>query len=52
MSLDEAMIVQAAGSGLPDRQKVGELASRYNLTFVMEWAPALKAKYGLKLLGE
>jgi quercetin dioxygenase-like cupin family protein len=47
-----AEIVKAAGNGPVDRETIEELAARYNLTFVMEWAPALKAKYGLKLLGE
>ena len=48
-----AEIYAAAGTGLPDQQKIGELAARYNLSFVMEeWVPELKAKYNLKLLGE
>ena|SRR5215203_1726831 len=47
-----AEIYAAGGAGGPDQEKIGELAARYNLTFVMEWAPELKAKYNLKLLGE
>ena len=47
-----AEIYAAAGTGMPDQLPIGELAARYNLTFVMEWAPALKEKYNLKLLGE
>jgi len=48
-----AAIYAAAGTGPPDQEKIGELAARYDLSFVMaEWVPELKAKYNLKLLGE
>lgn len=33
-------------------QRRAELGSGYDLSFVPEWIPALKEKYGLKLLGE
>ena len=48
-----AEIYAAAGTGPPDQERIGELAARYHLSFVMpEWVPELKAKYQLKLLGE
>lgn len=48
-----AEIYAAAGTGMPDQEKIGELAAKYDLSFVMaEWVPELKAKYNLKLLGE
>ena len=37
--------------GLPDFERVAKLASRYGLTFQMEWVPELSEKYNLKLLG-
>jgi quercetin dioxygenase-like cupin family protein len=33
-------------------QRRADLGARYDLEFVPEWIPALKHKYGLKLLGE
>lgn len=48
-----AEIYAAAGTGMPDQEKIRELGERYSLSFVMpEWVPELKAKYNLKLLGE
>jgi quercetin dioxygenase-like cupin family protein len=48
-----AEIFAAAGAGPPDQERLGELAARYKVRFVNpEWVPALKEKYGLKLLGE
>src|SRR5712692_654576 len=38
--------------GPPDQEKLAETARKYGLTYKMEWVPALKAKYNLKLLGE
>ena len=38
--------------GPPDQEKLAETARKYGLTYQMEWVPALKAKYNLKLLGE
>ncbi len=48
-----AELFAAAGPGGPDREKMDELAARYDLSFVMpEWVPELKAKYHLRLLTE
>ncbi len=38
--------------GPSDDAKLAELRSKYGVSFSMEWVPALKAKYGLKLVGE
>ncbi|MBI3859105.1 MAG: cupin domain-containing protein [Thaumarchaeota archaeon] len=38
--------------GSPDAEKRAELRRKYGLSFSDEWVPALKAKYGLKLVGE
>jgi len=35
----------------PDEEAIGKLASEYGLTYHMEQAPALIAKYGLKAPG-
>lgn len=39
------------GGGSPDFEKLTQIASRYKLTFDMNWIPELTAKYNLKLLG-
>jgi quercetin dioxygenase-like cupin family protein len=41
-----------AGSGQPEPGAVAELRDRYGITAVAEWAAELKARHGLKLLGE
>lgn len=40
----------AARDEIPTRR--AELAIKYRHTYLMDWVPELKAKYGLKLLGE
>jgi quercetin dioxygenase-like cupin family protein len=48
-----AELFAAAGNGGPSPEAIGELAARYNLSFVHpEWIPELKAKYNLRMLGE
>ena len=48
----EEMAALIPAEGMPDFEKVGELAARYDLAFVHpEWVPELSAKYGLALLG-
>ncbi len=39
-------------AGFRDEERLAELRSRYGLSFSSEWVPALKAKYGLRLVGE
>jgi Cupin domain len=34
--------------GSPDAEKIGEIASRYELTYEMSWIPELVRKYNLK----
>jgi mannose-6-phosphate isomerase-like protein (cupin superfamily) len=41
-----------AGGGRPDPGLADELAARYGCTFYFDWVPELKARYGLRLLGE
>ncbi len=48
---EELAAILSAG-GPPDQEKLAELRQEYGLSFSMEWVPALKAKYGLKLVGE
>jgi quercetin dioxygenase-like cupin family protein len=36
------------GDGPPDVEKIGEIASRYGLTYEMSWIPELVRKYNLK----
>jgi quercetin dioxygenase-like cupin family protein len=38
--------------GPPDEAKLAELGRSYEITYDLSWVPALKAKYGLRLLGE
>jgi len=38
--------------GPPDEEAIGKLASEYGLTYHMEEAPALIAKYGLRAPGQ
>lgn len=38
--------------GPPDDAKLAKLRSKYGVSFSMEWVPALKTRYGLKLVGE
>jgi quercetin dioxygenase-like cupin family protein len=38
--------------GRPDAGPLAELRERYGIAAVPEWIPELKARYGLKLLGE
>ncbi len=45
-----AVILGAVGP--PDDAKLAELRSRYGVSFSMERVSGLKAKYGLKLVGE
>ena len=48
----EEMAALIPAEGMPDFEKVGELAARYDLAFVHpEWVPDLTAKYGVSLLG-
>ena len=48
----EEMAALIPADGLPDFEKVGELAARYDLAFVNpEWVPELTEKYGVSLLG-
>ena len=39
-------------AGPPDPEAVARLASKYGLTYSMEWVPELKAKYNLKVSNE
>jgi len=47
-----AEVVRTAESQEVLEQQRAELGTRYHLEFVPGWADALKAQYGLKLLGE
>lgn len=46
---EELVELYPAGGGSPEFQQVAELATRYGLTFQMDWVPALMAKYNVKL---
>ncbi len=48
----ELAVLYAVGGGGPDPKKAAELAARFGCVFHFEWVPELKARYGLKLLGE
>ncbi|MDQ6879250.1 MAG: cupin domain-containing protein [Candidatus Dormibacteraeota bacterium] len=43
-------LVKNPGADMPER--LAALAARHNNVLSMDWVPALKATYGLKLLGE
>ncbi|QQG48444.1 MAG: cupin domain-containing protein [archaeon] len=38
--------------GQPNEAKLAELRNRYGLSFSSEWVPTLKARFGLRLVGE
>ncbi len=48
---EELAAIRDAGRP-PDQVRLAELRRKYGLSFSMEWVLALKAKYGLKLVGE
>ena len=41
-----------ASSGFREPRLVADLQARYGLSASMDWIPELKARHGLKLLGE
>ncbi len=45
-------ILYAEGGGRPDPNRAEDLAGRYGCVFHFDWIPELKARFGLKLLGE
>ena len=47
-----AEVTALTQSGPPDPEAVERLASRYGLTFSMDWVPELKTKYNLRLGNE
>ena len=49
---EELAEASATGDALQVRQRRADLASKYGLTYLTELVPDLKARYGLKLIGE
>ena len=47
---EELAAAYEAGAGVPDAKRINELAVLYDTEFVMDWAPALEAQYGVSLI--
>lgn len=48
----ELAALYTEGGGRPDPDRATVLAERYGCVFHFDWVPELKARFGLKLLGE
>lgn len=48
----ELATLYSEGGGSPDPARTAALAARYGCVFHFDWVPDLKARYGLRLLGE
>jgi quercetin dioxygenase-like cupin family protein len=47
---DELGAAYRDGDGTPAPDRVATLAKRYNVEFLMDWAPELESKYGVSLI--
>jgi len=48
----EELAAALNAGGPPNQERLAAVARKYGLTYEMDWVPALKEKYNLKLLGE
>jgi len=47
---DELAVAYDDGQGVPAPDLVGDLARRYDVEFLMDWAPELEARFGVSLI--
>lgn len=47
---DDLATAYKDGQGVPAPDRVGELAERYDVEFLMDWAPELEARFGVSLI--
>jgi len=47
---DELAVAYDDGQGVPASERVNDLARRYDVEFLMDWAPELEARFGISFI--